>query len=57
MDGYLFLRYIRQSMLLCFIGVLITGIFILPFNATGGGGQSGLDILSFSNLGKSSTKR
>lgn len=44
-------------MLLCFIGVLITGIFILPFNATGGGGQSGLDILSFSNLGKSSTKR
>ncbi|KAA8904862.1 hypothetical protein FN846DRAFT_907594 [Sphaerosporella brunnea] len=56
LDGYLFLRYIRQSMFICGLGILFT-FMLLPVNATGGGGQSGLDLLSFSNLGMSSNKR
>jgi hypothetical protein len=33
-----------------FIGCLITWPVLFPVNATGGGGESGLDIISFSNV-------
>ena len=57
MDGYLFLRYVRKAQFLCFVGVLMTFPLLLPLNATGGGKQTGLDILSFSNLASRDTNR
>lgn len=49
-DNYLWLRFFKMLTLMCFVGCLITWPILFPVNATGGGGQSGLDILSFSNL-------
>ena len=50
LDGYLFLRFFKVLMVICFVGACITWPVLFPVNATGGGGQSGLDILSFSNI-------
>jgi len=50
MDGYLFLRLLRVLCSLCFIGCLITWPILLPIHATGGGGNTQLDMLSFSNV-------
>jgi hypothetical protein len=36
--------------MMTFVGAVITWPVLFPVNATGGGGQSGLDILSFSNV-------
>jgi hypothetical protein len=33
-----------------FVGCIITWPVLFPVNATGGGGESGLDVLSFSNV-------
>jgi hypothetical protein len=49
-DNYLWLRFFKMLALMCFVGCLITWPVLFPVNATGGGGQSGLDILSFSNV-------
>ena len=49
-DNYLWLRFFKMLALMCFVGCLITWPILFPVNATGGGGQSGLDILSFSNI-------
>lgn len=35
---------------MAFVGAIITWPVLFPVNATGGGGESGLDILSFSNV-------
>ena len=48
-DNYLWLRLFKMLALMCFVGCLVTWPILFPVNATGGGGQSGLDILSFSN--------
>ncbi|KAK0843200.1 phosphate metabolism protein 7 [Friedmanniomyces endolithicus] len=50
LDNYLFLRLFKILMIVCFVGCLITWPVLFPVNATGGGGQSGLDIISFSNV-------
>ncbi|KAF2141021.1 uncharacterized protein K452DRAFT_299083 [Aplosporella prunicola CBS 121167] len=50
LDGYLFVRFFKIVVVICFIGFLITGTILLPINATGGGGQHQLDRLSFSNV-------
>ncbi|KAK1055749.1 phosphate metabolism protein 7 [Friedmanniomyces endolithicus] len=50
LDNYLFLRLFKILMIVCFVGCVITWPVLFPVNATGGGGQSGLDILSFSNV-------
>lgn len=50
MDGYLFLRFLRILCATCFTGCLITWPVLLPINANGGGGNSQLDMLSFSNV-------
>ncbi|KAA8893826.1 hypothetical protein FN846DRAFT_474368 [Sphaerosporella brunnea] len=59
LDGYFFLRYLRKAQLLCFVGCVITWPILFPVNATGGGGQQGLDMLSQSNIAQTSqnTKR
>ena len=49
-DNYLWLRFFKMLALMCFVGCLVTWPVLFPVNATGGGGQSGIDILSFSNI-------
>ena len=50
LDGYFFLRYLRKAQMICFVGCCLTFPILFPLNGTGGGEQTGLDILSFSNL-------
>ncbi|KAG0634556.1 hypothetical protein HOY80DRAFT_1059758 [Tuber brumale] len=50
LDGYFFLRYLRKAQMICFVGCCLTFPILFPLNATGQGGQTGLDLLSFSNL-------
>lgn len=50
LDAYLFLRYIRMTVIISFVGCCITWPVLFPVNATGGGGQEQLDILSYSNI-------
>lgn len=50
LDAYLYLRYLRMALVLCFVGCIITWPVLFPVNATGGGGQTQLDILSYANI-------
>jgi calcium permeable stress-gated cation channel len=50
LDGYLFLRYMKMLTIIAFVGCCITWPILFPINATGGGGQEQLDLLSFSNV-------
>lgn len=50
MDGYLFLRFFKLLIFVCFCGCLITWPILFPVYATAGGGQSQLDLISFSNV-------
>lgn len=51
-DAYLFLRFLRMTVILCFVGVCITWPILFPVNATGKAGQKQLNILSYSNINK-----
>ncbi|KZF23298.1 DUF221-domain-containing protein [Xylona heveae TC161] len=50
MDAYLFIRFLKIATTICFVGCFITWPVLFPVNATGGGGQEQLNILSFSNI-------
>lgn len=50
LDGYLFLRLLKISIVCCFVGCLITWPVLFPINATGGAGHSQLDILTLANV-------
>lgn len=50
LDAYLFLRFLRIVTTICFVSLCITWPILFPINATGGGGQSELEILSYSNI-------
>ncbi|OQU94446.1 hypothetical protein CLAIMM_00801 [Cladophialophora immunda] len=50
LDGYFLLRYLKMSIIICLVGCLITWPILFPINATGGGGQTQLNVLSFSNI-------
>ncbi|KAF2714913.1 putative DUF221 domain protein [Pleomassaria siparia CBS 279.74] len=50
LDGYLFVRFLKMIVFISVVGCCITWPILLPVNITGGGGQSGLDILSLSNV-------
>jgi hypothetical protein len=50
LDAYLYIRFLKMLTLMSFVGAIITWPVLFPVNATGRGGQSGLDILSFSNV-------
>ncbi|KAK8252626.1 hypothetical protein HDK77DRAFT_436246 [Phyllosticta capitalensis] len=50
LDAYLYVRFLKVIIAICFVGTVITGAVLLPINATGGGGQKQLDMLSFSNV-------
>jgi len=57
LDGYLYLRFIKMLTIICFIGCCCTMPVLFPVNATGGGGQEQLDLLSFSNIGANGKNR
>jgi hypothetical protein len=50
LDGYLYIRFLKMLVFMSLIGRFITWPVLFPINATGQGGQSGFDILSFSNV-------
>ncbi|KAK9322090.1 hypothetical protein V1517DRAFT_276783 [Lipomyces orientalis] len=50
LDGYFFLRYLKFVVFISFVGIIMLWPILLPVNATGGGGQTGLDLLSFANV-------
>ncbi|KAL2176782.1 uncharacterized protein P884DRAFT_300207 [Thermothelomyces heterothallicus CBS 202.75] len=54
LDAYLYIRYLRMALVLCFVGCCITWPILFPVNATGGGGQKQLDILSYANVDRNS---
>ena len=49
-DGYLLLRYLKMSAIICLVGCLLVWPILFPINATGGGGQQQLNAISFSNI-------
>ena len=53
LDGYLYLRFFKLLIGICLGGICITWPILFPINATGGGGQSQLDLLSFANVADS----
>ncbi|KAK9475752.1 hypothetical protein V1514DRAFT_370283 [Lipomyces japonicus] len=50
LDGYFFLRYLKFVVFISAVGILVLFPILLPVNATGGAGQTGLDQLAFSNI-------
>ena len=50
LDSYLFLRYLRICLTICFVNMCITWPILLPINITGGNGKSQLELLSYSNI-------
>lgn len=52
LDAFLFLRYIRMTVLISFVGCCISWPILFPINATGGGSSQQLDILSYSNVNR-----
>ncbi|KUL81681.1 hypothetical protein ZTR_10442 [Talaromyces verruculosus] len=50
LDGYLFLRFLRNLCIICFAGIIILWPVLLPVHATGGAGNSQMDQFSFSNV-------
>lgn len=50
LDGYLLLRYLKISVVICFVGCLITWPVLFPVNATGGNNQKQLNMLAYGNV-------
>ncbi|RKF56922.1 Uncharacterized protein RSN1 [Golovinomyces cichoracearum] len=53
LDAYLFLRFLKMTVIIMFIGALITWPILFPVYITGGSGSGQLDMLSMSNIDKS----
>ncbi|ETS74679.1 hypothetical protein PFICI_13163 [Pestalotiopsis fici W106-1] len=54
LDGYLFLRFLRTIIFICFVGSCITWPILFPVNATGGGNLSQLEKIGFGNVADTS---
>ncbi|KAM0208719.1 hypothetical protein ACHAQD_010309 [Fusarium lateritium] len=50
LDSYLFIRFLRICCTICFVSLCLTWPILFPVNATGGNGNSELEILSYSNI-------
>ncbi|POS72522.1 DUF221 domain-containing protein [Diaporthe helianthi] len=50
LDAYLYLRFLKTSVYVCFVGAVITWTILFPVNATGGGDATQLDRLGFGNV-------
>ncbi|KAH6637380.1 hypothetical protein C7974DRAFT_432319 [Boeremia exigua] len=57
LDAYLYMRFLKVLTLMCFVGAIVTWPILFPVNGTGGAGESGLDVLSFSNISDSNPAR
>lgn len=55
LDAFLYLRFLRMTIILTFVGCCITWPVLFPVNITGGGGQRQLDMLSYSNVDNKTT--
>ncbi|POS88307.1 hypothetical protein EPUL_000361 [Erysiphe pulchra] len=52
LDAYLFLRFLKITVVIMFVGTLMTWPILFPVYATGGSGSGQLDMLSMSNIDK-----
>lgn len=50
LDGFLFLRFLKMSVVGCLVGCAITWPILFPINATGGVGKTQLDLLTMANV-------
>jgi hypothetical protein len=50
LDAYLFLRFLKMNILICFVGLCLTWPILFPINITGGGKSKGLDSLTIGNV-------
>jgi hypothetical protein len=50
MDGYLFLRFLKISVITCLVGCVITFPVLFPVNITGGGTKKQFEILTMANV-------
>lgn len=50
MDGYLFLRFLKISVITCLVGCVITFPVLFPINITGGGPKKEFEILTMANV-------
>jgi hypothetical protein len=50
MDGYLFLRFLKISVVCCLVGCAITFPVLLPINITGGGVKIQFELLTMANV-------
>lgn len=52
LDSYLFLRFLRMTVVIMFVGCCITWPILFPIYITGGGEGTELDLLSMANINK-----
>lgn len=52
LDAYLYLRFLRTIIFICFVGCCITWPILMPVNATGGGSSTELDKIGIGNVRK-----
>jgi hypothetical protein len=50
LDGYLFLRFLKISVVTCLVGCVITFPVLFPINITGGGTKTQFEILTMANV-------
>jgi hypothetical protein len=50
MDGYLFLRFLKISVVCCLVGCVITFPVLFPINITGGGVKIQFELLTMANV-------
>ncbi|OTA63742.1 DUF221-domain-containing protein [Hypoxylon sp. EC38] len=56
LDAYLFLRFLRIIVVICFVGCCILWPVLFPVNATGTGSAEQVDILSYSHVNRDTQK-
>lgn len=52
LDAYLYLRFLRIIIFICFVGCCLTWPILMPVNATGGGSLTELDKVGIGNVKK-----
>ncbi|KAI0014334.1 DUF221-domain-containing protein [Xylariaceae sp. FL0662B] len=58
LDAYLFLRFLRVLVVICFVGCCLLWPVLFPVNATGSGDAQQVDLLSYSHInGSTETNR
>ncbi|KAJ8119902.1 hypothetical protein ONZ43_g3251 [Nemania bipapillata] len=50
LDAYLFLRFLKILVAICFVGCCITWPILFPVNITGSAGKNQLDLLTYANI-------